>query len=99
MYSYSQCVNGDCSKDQYFKQFKTPLNIQVGNIYLTEKYIIQFTIKILFTDDKTALGVVIADDNGGLSVGEYKLFHNNGVSHGFMYRDYRPQYRLLTEVK
>ena len=96
--SYSDFLNGDCSRDQYFKQFETPLSLQVGKIYVTEKYIIQHKIKIVFVDDKTALGIVVSDDNGGLSKGEYKLYHNNGINHGFLYRDVRPQYRLISEV-
>lgn len=97
-HSYDNYLNGDCSREQYFKQFKTPLLIELGKTYLTEKYIIQHKIKIVFVDNKTALGVVVSDDNGGLSKGEYKLYHNNGVNHGFLYRDVRAQYRLISEV-
>ena len=96
--SYSDYINGECSLSDFCSQYPNTANRpEVGNIYMQKGGIITEWYKIIFADEKegVALGVVVKDDNGGLSVGGKCLFYYGGASGGFKYNDVaRANYRL-----
>ena len=76
----------------YYAQYKNT----VKSIAIGDKVVVmpntwqENIIKIIFTDDTIALGVVIK----GLSVGSKTLYHNKCENIGWKYGDNRGAYRL-----
>ena len=76
----------------YYEQYKnTAKTINIGDSFVVMPNNWQEeTIKILYTDETVALGVVTK----GCDVGSKSLYHNSGEQIGWRYNDIRADYRL-----
>lgn len=83
----------------YYKQFPTAKNLELGKVYRQAKSIYTKYWKIIFIGDGVALGVVVSDTNGNSNKGEKCLFTTGGLFEGWKYQDQRWSYRLVEEVK
>lgn len=87
--------DNDLPAADYYNQFKTAKNLEVGKVYRQAKSIYTKYWKILFIGDGVALGVVVSDTNGNLNKGEKCLFYTSGLYAGWKYKDLRWNYRLV----
>ncbi len=94
-YSMFDYCNGECTKTEFYGQFDL-IKPELGKIYRqvsdswAEKH-----FKIIFVDNKIALGVSVYNQISNKYIGEHELFY---VDTGFKYNDIRPNYRLVSEA-
>ncbi|CAH9013755.1 hypothetical protein VP496E541_P0132 [Vibrio phage 496E54-1] len=88
----------DLPPADYYKQFPTAKNLELGKVYRQAKSIYTRYWKIIFIGDGVALGVVVSDTNGNCNKGEKCLFTTSGLFEGWKYQDQRWNYRLVEEV-
>jgi len=102
MYKYYEWVEGVCSLSDYCGQYLNTVTYpKVGNVYVQKDNLGKTWFEIIFADEKQqiALGVVVKDTVGGLSIGRKCLFYYGGAAGGFKYQDVaRPSYRLQYQL-
>lgn len=94
-FKYSD-IHRNCTLEQWINQYN-PIRLEVGKIYQQESESwCKKQYKILFVDDKIAIGISIHNTISDRYIGEYCLFY---VDNGFKYNDMiQPSYRLVKEV-
>lgn len=95
-YTQLQYLNGDCTWKQYAAQFN-PIKLELNKVYLQESASwSKKHYKIIFVDDKIAVGISVYDQICQKYIGQYDIFD---VNDGFRYNDkLRYNYRLIREV-
>lgn len=99
MKDYYYFIDGGLPIKDYYSQFNTAGDLEVGKVYRQEGGIFYKDYLIIFIGEGVALGLEVANGNNNFSVGGKTLFHSEGDMKGWMYHDNRPNYRLLKEVK
>lgn len=96
-YTQKEYLDGDCTWKQYAAQFN-PIKLELYKIYLQESASwAKKHFKIIFTDDKIAVGISVYNQISNKYIGEYCIFD---VNSGFKYDDkLRYNYRLICEIK
>lgn len=98
IYPKSHFEDNDLPITDYYDQFTTAKNLEVGKVYRQEKSIYTKYWKILFVGEGVAVGVVVSDTNGNSNKGEKCLFTTQGLFEGWKYGDQRWNYRLVEEA-
>ncbi len=90
-YKHDDLLEGYCTAKQYYDQFDTARDLNVGMRYHNNlNSFMCTTYEITYIDDKVALAIEV----GGSSVGSYCLFYSTGNMAGWKYQDSRSSYRL-----
>lgn len=103
-YKHSDIVEGLCTSKQYYGQFDTARELEVGKQYVNNKGTWQETCyTIVFIGHGVALGVetvsgVVGKCKYGIGSGSRELFISDGLMAGWKLNNSNPCYRLR-EVK
>lgn len=94
-FTYSD-IGENCTLKEYINQY-SPIKLEVGKTYVQAKETWhEKHYKIIFSDAKIAIGVVVYNAISDEFLGDYELFN---VNNGFKYQDsQRPDYRLTEEA-
>lgn len=95
-FTASDYCRGECTRKEFIEQYK-PIKLEVGKVYRqisdtwAEKH-----YKIIFVDNKIALGISVFNKISNKFIGDYEMFY---VNDGFKHNDIiRPSYRLIEEI-
>lgn len=92
--SQMQAIEATGSVQPYYDQFVN-VKPELNKTYkVTGSGVVTDYIKIVAIVENVAIGKVVEDTNGGLSVGEMSMYYLNGKRMGWKYKDNRPSYRL-----
>jgi hypothetical protein len=96
MFSYEDYLNGECTFEEYCGCFDQLIKPELGKTYIQNKgHWAEMHFKIIFSNEKVALGVCIYNKISEKFIGDHCLFD---VNNGFIYHDTRPEYRLTEEL-
>lgn len=95
-FKYSDIFDGECTVEEYYGQFEKPKCLAIGETYRQNSSIYHKDYRIIWADEKTAIGEVVSDGNCNSNVGERVMFDNSELRRGFKHSDTRPCYRLVT---
>ena len=95
-YSSIDLYDGYCTAKQYYDQFDTARDLQVGKQYKNNVGCFMETIwEIVAIHDRVALAIEIKGPNTAVGINDnYCLFIKNGNMAGWKYNDNRASYRL-----
>ena len=100
-FTWDDVRHNECTAEQYYAQFKTARNLEVGKVYKQPNIGLwaETHFKIVFIGEGVALGVAINGPSVKVGLAGYKtLFHTSGNLAGWKYQDSRSCYRLTEEV-
>lgn len=96
---YDWFLEHDLPTSEYYKQFKTATDLEVGGVYRQPGPIYYSDYKIVWIGEGVALGVEVSIGNNNYHVGEKCLFEADGARTGWKYSDARSAYRLEARIK
>lgn len=82
----------------YYKQYNSPISLEVGKTYRQPGAVYYRDYKIVFVGEGVALGVEVSNGNGNFNLGHKGLFYAEGHNIGWKYQDNRPPFRLEEEI-
>jgi hypothetical protein len=89
--TYQQYLDDECTWKEYLSSLDIP-TLKLGHTYIQSKGSWgEKHFKIIFIDDKIAVGLCIFNKISPKFIGNYAMF---SVASAFKYQDTRPDYRL-----